>query len=106
MIRIGQLGWDRDSPAETVDDVTLGIGVYWVEINGVRIERVMRAEVIARDDEFTVPRIVLDIADGVQIVYVDRDGDPLPGEPVDTDPVLLNAAGPMEHRSVVRREDV
>ena len=79
----------------------MGIGCYWVEINGVRIERVVSVEFKAADDEFTTPRLIVDVADGFQIVYVDNNGEPLPGEPVDA---TMLPEGPVDYRTMVSRD--
>lgn len=78
-------------------------------MHGVRTdgEAVIRIAQLGFDrDRFTIPRLVVDLADGVQIVYVDRNGDPLPGEPLLVSVEALAAAGPMEDKSVTRRADL
>lgn len=100
MLRIAQRGWNGSQGAETADDVTIGIGCWWVEIDGVRIERIVRAEIVAADDEISIPRLILDVADGVQIVYVDADGEPLPGAPV---PVEPGDIPPLEDKVAIER---
>lgn len=101
MIRIAQRGWNRDRGAETAADVQVGVGVYWVEIDGVRIERVVRVEFVADEGEVTLPRLTIEVADGLEVVYVDGDGNPLPGDPVPAERFPTVTAG-----IVVRREDL
>lgn len=101
MIRVAQRGWNGSMPAETVEDVTAGIGCYWVEIDGVRIERVVRVEVVSDGQEVTVPRLVVDVCDGVQILYVDADGNPLPGDPVSVERIPSTT-----HQTVLYPQDL
>jgi hypothetical protein len=101
VIRVAQQGWDLNRQAETVDDVKTGVGCWWVEIDGVRIGRIIRVEWAAQDDEISVPRLVIDVADGMEIVYVDRDGEPLHGTPI---PVESLPA--IDYRTVIHRDDL
>ena len=80
-IRIAQCGWHSDHAAETMDEVAIGIGVYWVEIDWHRIDDVCRVEFTADKDEFTVARMTMDVMGPVEIVYVNEQGEPLPGDP-------------------------
>lgn len=74
-VRIAQLGWDGHHPAESAEDVQVGIGIHWVEIDGHRFDAVLRARVVAAHDEITAgPTLVLQLIGPVEIVYVDSDG--------------------------------
>jgi len=77
-VRIAQEGWQQSEPARTVDEVQVGIGCWWVEIDGHRFDRVIAAQVCPADDEVTVPHMTLELLGSVEVVYVDRDGRPLP----------------------------
>lgn len=101
MIRVAQLGWELSNQADTIDDVKAGVGCYWVEIDGVRIDRVIRVEWVAANDEVTIPRLVVDVAGGMEIVYVDSDGEPLPGPSV---PVA--SLPEIEHGVVLPRQEL
>lgn len=100
-IRIAQTGWAFDRPARSVDEVNAGFGLWWVEIDGVRVRSILRATVEAvklgegPDGEpvpmpITSPKLTLEILGPVEIVYVDETGEPLPAsERVEVDAHLL-----------------
>lgn len=88
-IRIAQVGWNFDRPARSVEEVNAGFGLWWVEIDGVRVKSILRATVEAvklteRPDgttdvsPITSPTLTLEILGPVEIVYVDETGEPLP----------------------------
>lgn len=78
-IRVGQLGWVRDRAATTVEEVEGGIGCSWVEIDGHRFDGVVAVDYRADENEITVPVVTVEVIGAVEIVYVDDDGEPLPG---------------------------
>jgi hypothetical protein len=103
MIRVAQEGWVDCVPAKTVDEVRVGIGCYWVEIDGVRIDKIVRAEFVAAEGEFSLPRLVIDVAAGMEIVYVDRNGEPLPGAPV---PVAALPDDEIDYHTIISRDEL
>lgn len=77
-VRIAQKGWKGSGPAESADDVAVGLGVLWVEIDGHRFEEVFEAQVVARHDEFTPgAALTFQLIGPVEIVYVGADGEEL-----------------------------
>jgi len=89
-VRIAMLGVGDGTVAETVEDVTIGVKVPWVELDGHRFEDIVAATFEAAGDGISTCRLVLEPIGRVELVYVDHDGDPLPGnaETVD-DPTSL-----------------
>lgn len=89
-IRIAQKGWYGGSHAETAEDVAVGIGVLWVEIDGHRLADITSVSFRAARDEITMPILEVDVIGPVEIVYCDKDGNELgptsemrPGEQFD-----------------------
>lgn len=88
-IRIAQRGWASVVPAKTVEEVNCGVGLPWVEIDGYRLDEVISANFTTEDDKFTDLRFTIRVTGPVEVVYVDRAGEPLPtdakfvGEPVE-----------------------
>jgi hypothetical protein len=76
-IRIAMKGWSKFGPAETADEVRIGVGVPWVEVDGHRITEVVKAEIKTTEDGFQ--EVTVSLIGPVEIVYVGRDGEPLPG---------------------------
>ena len=98
-VRVAQTGWNVDRPAETLDDVTTGLGVEWVEIDGHRFDRVISATVVASKDAVTLgPWLVVQVVGPVEIVYVDSAGAELGAVETDVTPKL-------EHGTALDRPD-
>ena len=106
-IRIAQRGWCDGSGAQTADDVIAGIGVWWVEIDGVRIEgrNLTCATFTAATDEIGEATVTLHLLGAVEIVYVDKDGVPLPGAPVSTTVEALAEVGDIVAGTVIERPE-
>lgn len=85
-VRIAQEGWQSSWPASRQEDVSIGMMLPWVEIDGLRLHRVSSAEVRFAPDGFTVPQLVVNIIGTVEVVYVDEHGEPLPGETLTVSP--------------------
>lgn len=97
-IRIAQIGWARNEPAKTQDDVVAGFGLAWVEIDGHQVRSIMHADVSCvklvehpdgstTADPLTSPVLTLEVFGSVEIVYVDEEGVALPAtEKVEIDP--------------------
>lgn len=104
-IRIAQRGWCADSSAETADDVIAGIGIWWVEIDGVRIEgrNLTAATFTAAKDELGASTVTLHLLGAVEIVYVDKHGVPLPGAPVSTTVEALAEVGDIVAGTMIER---
>lgn len=79
-VRIAQRGWHGAAPASHVDDVQVGVKLPWVELDGHRYDDLVSAAVRFADDEATLPELTLQVIGPVAIVYVDSDGEPLPGQ--------------------------
>lgn len=72
-IRIAQQGWAGIRAAERIEDITAGIRLLWVEIDGCRIEDVSHAHFSAAND-LTLPIMEVGVIGYVEIVYLGADG--------------------------------
>lgn len=95
-VRIGQLGWNSDRAALTLDEVQCGIGVHWVEIDGQRYEHVVSAHVRAAKSQLTRATLVVQLVGPIELVYVDDDGNELGAREVEATPIL-------QHGSILER---
>lgn len=75
LLRVAQRGWDGPANAKSIEETHAGIEVAWIEIDGHRLDNVTKVEVVM-DEHFTTP--VVTLVARVEIVYVDKDGKPLP----------------------------
>jgi len=106
-IRLAMQGYGQRGPATTMDEVTCGIRVPWVELDGQRISKdLISAEFRASDDGPTRTLLTVEILGPVELVYTDAKGvplDPQASEEIEASdtPELL---GVMDHTSVVLRE--
>lgn len=74
-VKVGTRAWGFDSSASNADDVRLGVGAEWVEIDGHRFEGVVAAEVVVDTDRFVVPVVTLRLVGPVEIAYLDDAGE-------------------------------
>jgi hypothetical protein len=99
---VGQRGGDCAS----LDEVAVGVRCMWVELDGHRIDAIISATFTAsvNPDDLASCHLTLDVLGPVELVYVNRDGDIIPGTeeiPADHAPILL---GEMNHRTMVPRD--
>jgi hypothetical protein len=71
-IRIATLGWQGARAARYREDVAVGIGPQWVELDGVRTTDVIGAKVEVAEGDGTV--VTLTIAAAAEMILVDADG--------------------------------
>lgn len=101
-LRIAMRGWQGAEEATHVDEAAVGLGVWWVEVDGVRVPEVISASFRAADEEFNEATVTLKLPARVQLVYVDGNGDPLPGDPVEVDATRL-IGETLAHKSALAR---
>ena len=70
-IRIAQRAWEGASGVDEIGPSTVGIGLIWIELDGVRFTDVESA-VIRMDDGDAVPEIAVRIFGTLDIAYLDR----------------------------------
>lgn len=80
-IRIATYGHARGGRAASVEEVTCGIRVPWVEIDGHRFDAITHAVIDFGKDDLASCEVTLGVIGPVEVVYVDAEGDPLPGAP-------------------------
>lgn len=92
-VRVAQRGWIADRAASSLEEVSAGVGVYWVEIDGHRFEHVGGIEFEARQGEFSVPVLRLPIIGSLEVVYLDQSGNELGSVPTEVEGSHLEAKG-------------
>lgn len=76
-IRLGQQGWKGSTPAETLDEVFVGLKLLWVELDGHKFEDVISAEFRADVDDIGQIGLVVKPIGSFEVVYVGQDGEEL-----------------------------
>lgn len=82
-IRIASRGWNGNAPADTLDDVGVGLALSWVEIVGDdgdswRIPGDALTEAKVGTGSGAFQEVELTLYGAVEMVYVDIRGEPLP----------------------------
>lgn len=85
MIRIAQKGYSTGGAARSLDDVVAGVGVHWIEVDGVRLtakdHRLVDVEIHV-EEGVTVPRFTIGVTGPVEFVYLGPDDEELGAAPV------------------------
>lgn len=75
-IRVGTKGWNGSEAARTWDECAIGIGVEWVEVDGIRLDDVVGVE-LKITEGFATPVLAVRMFGPMEIVYLDNEGVPL-----------------------------
>lgn len=82
-VRIATYGYRAGSGrAETLDEVTHGIRIPWVEIDGHRFDAITHAVIDLGKDDVTSVEVTVAVIGPVELVYVDADGNELGAAPL------------------------
>lgn len=101
-ITIAQQGWAGSQAAKSLEEVRVGLKLPWIELDGVRLTDITAVEFRAAADEFSTASMTVELLGPVEVVYVDKDGQPL-GEPVTMTAAEAIAAGRIDHTSMIDR---
>jgi hypothetical protein len=82
-VRVAMKGWNRSQAATTPDEVSSGVMMPWVEIDGVKYDAVTHAEFHADEHDFSRLTVTIGVLGPVDLVYLGPDGEELVSEPGD-----------------------
>lgn len=103
-VRIAMQGINNGDTPGTVEEVTHGVRMPWIELDGHRFQDVISARFEAGKDEVSSCELILRVIGPVELVYTDGRGVPLSGFPIEVE--FPGNLGEVDHQAIVARENV